>query len=161
MRVRALFLATLLLAACGSEPVQEEGPPPLYKYTSMKNAVAEGQATLPAFWDAYHSGNPAYSDFALNIVTPSPRYSEEHVWLVDIRPSGEAAYSGRIPEQDEIEDGLAPGEIITFGAGQIADWRYKEDGKYRGAYTSRAMLGLAPTANLDNIKAMFHDSPLP
>ena len=58
-----------------------------------------------------------------------------------------------------IESAMA--SLIIIGAGQIADWRYKEDGKYRGAYTSRAMLGLAPTANLDNIKAMFHDSPLP
>jgi uncharacterized protein YegJ (DUF2314 family) len=104
---------------------------------------------------------PAYSDFALNVTTTSDRYTEEHVWLVDIRQADDAHYAGVVPEDHEIRDGLETGDMIAFRPEQIADWRFREDGKFRGAYTTRAMMNLAPDAKIDNIRAMFHDSPVP
>ena len=161
MKTPVLFAALALIAACGGERVAEEGPPPLYKYNAMKEAVADARETLPVFWEAYESGNPAYADFALNVATSSDRYTEEHVWLVDIRQADEAHYAGVVPDDREIRDGLTPGDMIAFRPEQIADWRFREDGKFRGAYTTRAMMNLAPDANIDNIRAMFHDSPVP
>ncbi|WP_321488918.1 DUF2314 domain-containing protein [uncultured Hyphomonas sp.] len=161
MRAPGLLAALALLAACGGERVAEEGPPPLYKYTALKEAVADARETLPVFWEAYESGNPAYSDFALNVTTLSERYTEEHVWLVDVRQVNGEHYAGVIPEDREIRDGLTPGYMIAFLPEHIADWRFREDGKFRGAYTTRAMMNLAPDANIENIRAMFHDSPVP
>ncbi|MCA8893407.1 MAG: DUF2314 domain-containing protein [Hyphomonas sp.] len=161
MRAAVLFAALALLAACGGERVAEDGPPPLYKYTALKEAITDARQTLPVFWEAYESGNPAYSDFALNVTTGSDRYTEEHVWLTDIRHVGGEHYAGVIPEDHEIRDGLAPGDMIAFLPEQVADWRFRQDGKFRGAYTTRAMMNLSPDANIDNIRAMFHDSPVP
>jgi uncharacterized protein YegJ (DUF2314 family) len=161
MKWNGLLLAVALLAACGGDPVPEDGPPPIYKYASMKAAVAEARETLPAFWTAFESGDPAYSAFALNVITVSDRYTEEHVWVVDIRQVQDGSFSGVVPEAHVIHDGFAPGDLIAFQPEHVADWRYDEDGKYRGAYTTRAMLGQVPNADIDNIKAMFHESPLP
>ena len=161
MKAAGLFLALALIAACSGERVAEEGPPPLYKYNAMKEAVAEARQTLPVFWDALESGNEAYSDFALNVTTSSDRYTEEHVWLADIRQVNDAHYAGVVPEDHEIRNGLEAGDMIAFRPEQIADWRFRDDGKFRGAYTTRAMMNLAPDAKIDNIRAMFHDSPVP
>ena len=161
MKAPALFAALALIAACGGERVAEDGPPPLYKYNAMKEAVADARSTLPVFWEALESGDPACSDFALNVTTRSGRYTEEYVWLADIRQVNGEHYAGVVPEDREIKDGLTPGDVIAFLPEQIADWRFREDGKFRGAYTTRAMMNLAPEAKIDNIRAMFHDSPVP
>jgi hypothetical protein len=63
MKAAGLFLALALIAACGGERVAEEGPPPLYKYNAMKEAVAEARETLPVFWDALQSGNAGLFGF--------------------------------------------------------------------------------------------------
>ena len=150
-----------LIAACGGPSEPEEGPPPLYNYASMEQAMAEARETLPVFWDAFESDNPDYSYFALNVTTVSKRYTQEHVWLVDIRHVNDGQYAGVIPQEHEIEDGLTPGDMIAFLPEHIADWRYKEDGRFRGSYTLRAMLDLAPNADTSNIRATFHDRPVP
>ncbi|MCA8903122.1 MAG: DUF2314 domain-containing protein [Hyphomonas sp.] len=160
MKRIGLALMMFALAACGAETKPEPGPPPLYKYQSMKTAVEEARQTLPVFWDAYRSGDGAYSNFALNVVTQSKRYDAEYVWLVDIKER-EGRLEGTVPEDHEIDDGLKSGTVIAFLPGQIADWRYREDGRTRGAYTTRAMLDLAPNADTSNIRALFHDSPVP
>ena len=85
MKAPGLFLALALIAACSGERVAEEGPPPLYKYNAMKEAVAEARQTLPVFWDALQSGDPAYSDFALN-VTQGRSGEAEADWRPRPRP---------------------------------------------------------------------------
>ncbi len=127
----------------------------------MNGDVREAQQTLHGFWEGYEYGNPDYYDYALKVTTDSGQYTEEHVWLVDIRHVEGEHYAGAVPEDHEIRDGLAPGDRIAFLPEQISDWRFREDGKFRGAYTTRAMMDLAPDAKIDNIRAMFHDSPVP
>ncbi len=159
--IRSLLAGfVLVVAACAAEVVQEEGPPPLYKYSSMKAAVESGKETLPAFWEALESGNADQSNFMLLVVTPSQRHTEEYVWVENVTEIL-TGYRGIVPDEHEMEDGFKGGDTIDFIASDIADWRYKEDGKYRGAFTTRAMMGLAPNANIDSIKALFHDEPLP
>jgi len=159
--IRALLTGfAFLVAACSAEVVQEEGPPPLYKYSNMKAAVASGQETLPVFWDALESDNAAQSNFMLLVVTPSQRYTEEYVWVENVTEIL-TGYRGTVPEEHEMQDGFKGGDTIDFIAGDIADWRYKEDGKYRGAFSTRAMMDIVPNAEIDNIKALFHDEPLP
>ncbi|MEZ5952796.1 MAG: DUF2314 domain-containing protein [Hyphomonas sp.] len=127
----------------------------------MRKAVSDARGTLPVFWEAFDSGNEASSDFALNVTTRSRRYTEEPVWLVDLKLMPGDLYAGTIPDDHEIKDGLKPGEMIAFAPEDIVDWRFRKDGKFYGAYTTRAMLDLAPGARTDNIRAMFHDSPVP
>ena len=160
MKRPALALLMFALAACGAETKPEDGPPPLYQYQSMKTAVDAARETLPVFWQAYADEDPATTGFALNVVTPSKRYMAEYVWLVDITEE-DGRYTGIVPPDHEIDDGFASGDAVDFLPGQIADWRYREDGKFRGAYTSRAMLDLAPGADTSNIRALFHESPVP
>ena len=134
----------LILSACGETWVQEDGPPPLYKYSSMKAAVAEGKDTLPVFWSALQGADPSLSDFHLLVVTPSKRHTEEYVW-VDAITEVPAGYRGTVLDDHEMKDGFKPGDMIDFIGADIADWRYREGEKFRGAYTSRAMLDLLPT----------------
>ncbi len=155
-----LTLPLVVIAACSGEIVQQDGPPPLYKYASMKTAVTEGKGTLPVFWQAFNGGDIGQSEFALLVVTPSERQTEEYVWVEAITQL-ESGYRGLVPQEHEMKDGFKPGDAIDFAASDIADWRFKENGKYRGAYTTRAMMGLAPNANIDNIRALFHENPVP
>ncbi|MCR9268409.1 MAG: hypothetical protein ACX94B_04225 [Henriciella sp.] len=142
------WLAALLilgLAACSPTP----GSPAMYKDRDMQNAVAEARSTLPVFFEARRSGNAAYSDFRVTVIMPSSAYGRDYEELSNIRQE----FAGFIGE-------TSGGKEVPFLTADIADWRFKDGERYRGGYTRRVMFDMT-NAEIPNIRAQFHEEPLP
>ncbi|MEO0981859.1 MAG: DUF2314 domain-containing protein [Pseudomonadota bacterium] len=162
MRRAIAAAAASLLAACGaSEPALDE--PPMYKYSSVESAVAEAGQTLDVFWTAFESGDPALSDFRVSIPLPGTEYVTDYAWVEYLQRGGDGAVRGILSLEEDKIDGLRPGDAVNFIESDIVDWRYEEEGRLRGAYVMRAMLETGPArdADIDNLRARFHDSPVP
>ena len=141
----ALALTVLAFAACSPTP----GSPATYKERSVQNAVADARASLPVFFEAWQSENEAYSDFRVTVIMPTDVHGRDYVELSHIRRE----FAGFIGEQSS-------GKETPFLTADIADWRFKDGQQYRGAFTRRAMFDMTD-ADISNIRARFHEDPLP
>ncbi len=145
IRRGALAVFVLALAACSPTP----GSPALYKERSVQNAVSEARQSLPVFFEAWQSGNDAYSDFRVTVIMPSSAYGRDYEELSNIRQE----FAGFIGE-------TTGGEEIPFLTADIADWRFKDGTRYRGGFTRRAMFDMTE-AEIPNLRDQFHEDPLP
>ena len=137
----------LLLAAAACSPAP--GSPALYKDRYMQSAVAEARQTLPIFFEAWQSGNDAYSDFRVTVIMPSSAYGRDYEELSNIRQE----FAGFIGE-------TSGGSEVPFLTADIADWRFKDGTRYRGGYTRRVMFDMT-SAEIPNLRDQFHEEPLP
>ena len=131
--------------ACSPTP----GSPAIYKERAVQNAVAEARATLPIFFEAWQSGDAAYSDFQVTVIMPSSAYGRDYEALSNIRRE----FAGFIGE-------TAGGKEVPFLVADIADWRFTDGERYRGGYLQRAKFDLTD-ADIPNLRALFHEEPLP
>lgn len=141
----ALALLILALAACSPTP----GSPATYEQRSVQNAVTEARASLLVFFQAWQSENQAYSDFRVTVIMPSDTYGRDYVELSNIRQE----FAGFIGE-------TSSGKEVPFLTADIADWRFKDGGRYRGGFTRRAMFDMTD-ADIPNLRVQFHEEPLP
>lgn len=141
--ITAIFF--LALAACSPTP----GSPALYKERVVQNAVTEARATLPIFFEAWQSGDPAHSDFRVTVIMPSSAYGRDYEELSNLRRE----FAGFIGE-------TSGGKEVPFLTADIADWRFKEGERYRGGFTRRAMFDMTD-ADIGAIRGQFHEEPLP
>lgn len=137
-----LFLA---LATCSPTP----GSPSVYEDRAMQNAVTDARGTLPVFFDARESENTAFSDFRVTVIMPSSAYGRDYEELSDIRQE----FAGFIGK-------TSAGKDVPFLTADIADWRFKDGDRYRGGYTRRVMFDMTD-ADIPNLRAQFHEEPLP
>ena len=143
---RAVFgILFFALAACSPAP----GSSALYKDRKMQNAVAEARSTLPVFFEAWQNQAESHSDFRVTVIMPSSAYGRDYVELANIRQEF-AGFIGETPG----------GKEVPFLTADIADWRFKEGERYRGGYTRRVMFDMTD-ADIPNIRAQFHEEPLP
>ena len=140
-----LAITVFALAACSPSP----GSPALYKDRDMQNAVAEARRTLPVFFEAWQNEADAYTDFRVTVIMPSSAYGRDYVELANIRQE----FAGFIGE-------TSGGKEVPFLTADIADWRFKEGDAYRGGYTRRVMFDMT-NADIPNIRAQYHEEPLP
>lgn len=151
------------LAACsgGGQGVPQAGEPPLYRYASIEDAMAAARETLPVFWTHFHAPGEGETHFRVKITHPSEAFEQDHVWVEYLQQAGETSWRGSVMIENGGNDRFQTGLSLTFDAADIVDWAYTDNGKARGAYTSRAMLDLAPDADTTNIRALYHDDPVP
>lgn len=156
------LFAIVGLAACsgGDAPVQEVEPP-LYKYASIMTAMGEAQATLDVFWDHFEANAAGEEQFRVKIIEPSDAYARDYVWVEYLQQAGETEWRGAVIIENGGNERFTTGQTLDFAAADIVDWAYREDDRERGAYTTRAMLDLAPDADTGAIRATFHESPVP
>lgn len=140
-----MALLLLALAACSPTP----GSPTLYKDRAIQDAVADARAALPVFFEAWQGETDAYSDFRVTVILPSSAYGRDYEELSNIRRE----FSGFIGE-------TSAGKDVPFLVADIADWRFLEGDKYRGGYTRRVMFDMTD-ADIPNLRAQFHEEPLP
>ncbi|MEL6244322.1 MAG: DUF2314 domain-containing protein [Pseudomonadota bacterium] len=157
----ALAALALLLAACGElVPAERSDEPALYKYASIQSAMAEARSTLDVFWAHHDDRSPGEDGFRLKVAEPSDAYERDYVWVEYLQPAGEELWRGAVYLQGGHEQ-FRTGDTIEFSEADIVDWAYIDGERLRGAYTSRAMLDLAPNANVDNLSAIYHEEPTP
>ena len=140
-----LALFVLTLAACSPAP----GSPALYKDRGMQNAVSQARQTLPVFFSAWQSEAATYSDFRVTVIMPSSAYGRDYEELSNIRQE----FAGFIGE-------TSSGTEVPFLTADIADWRFKDGDRYRGGFTRRVMFDMT-NADITNIRAQFHEEPVP
>ena len=145
IRRGALAVCVLALAACSPTP----GSPALYQDHGVQNAVSEARQSLPAFFQAWQSGDEAYSDFRVTVIMPSSAYGRDYEELSNIRQE----FAGFIGE-------TASGKEVPFLTADIADWRFKDGERFRGGFTRRAMFDMTD-AEIPNLRDQFHEDPLP
>lgn len=138
-------LLILALAACSPTP----GSPALYKDRGVQQAVTDARTSLPVFFEAWQSGDETYSDFRVTVIMPSSAYGRDYEELTNLRR-----------EMTWFMGETASGKDIPFVTADIADWRFKDGDRYRGGFTRRAMFDMTD-ADIPNIRAQFHEEPLP
>ena len=138
-------LIMLTLAACSPTP----GSPAMYEERAMQSAVADARASLPVFFAAWQSETEAYSDFRVTVIMPSSAYGRDYQELSNIRQE----FAGFIGE-------TSGGKEVPFLTADIADWRFKDGERYRGAFTTRAMFDMTD-AEMPAIRDRYHEEPLP
>ncbi len=138
-------LIMLTLAACSPTP----GSPAMYEDRAMQSAVADARASLPVFFAAWQSETEAYSDFRVTVIMPSSAYGRDYQELSNIRQE----FAGFIGE-------TSGGKEVPFLTADIADWRFKDGERYRGAFTTRAMFDMTD-AEMPAIRDRYHEEPLP
>ena len=145
MRTLTMACIAIALTACSPTP----GSPEIYKRPSVQDAVADARASLPVFFEAWQSGNAAYTDFQVTVIMPSSAYGRDYEQLSNIRRE----FAGFVGE-------TAGGTEMPFLVADIADWRFKDGERYRGGYIQRAKFDLTD-ADIPNIRGQFHEEPLP
>ncbi len=115
-------------------------------YVSPQNqavnaAIETAKSTLPVFFARLLKPQAGDSGFLVKI-----RYDKgkgdgaaEHIWAKDVVRSGDTI-SATIAQPPTDIPNLENGQRVTVPVSQITDWLYSRDGKYRGAYTVRALL---------------------
>ena len=82
MRKLAIGAVFLALAACGEpEPVVQQDTPPLYKYASIKAAIADAQSTVNVFWEHQADPGAGESDFRVKVTQETEDYLRDFVWV--------------------------------------------------------------------------------
>lgn len=156
----ALFLT---LTACGGEPeIAQQDTPPLYKYASLKTALAEAKETRDVFWERFAAPAPGEEEFRVKITVTTEDYVTDYVWVVDLEEAATPGnWLGNVGAENGGNNRFQTGDTIKFNESDVADWAYHDNGKIRGGYTTRAMLTLPKDVDISAIKDKYHDSPVP
>ena len=132
-RLTPLLLAVLiaLLSGCTKRDkgYMEDTDP------EMAAAIAQAQATLPQFWQAYEQRALGVSNFTLVFrITDQGRM--EHFFTCDFeRRDGKTWVT--ITNSPKIVTSVKSGDRIEIPEADITDWFYQRDGKYVGLRTMK------------------------
>ena len=159
---RVAAALVVLLAACGGEEIVQQDTPPLYKYASLKTALADAKTTRDVFWEHLASPRPGEEHFRVKITVTTEEYVTDYVWVEDLESaSAPGQWRGSVGAENGGNKRFKTGEVLEFSESDVADWAYHENGKIRGGYTSRAMLTIPKNTDVSAIEDLYHDSPVP
>lgn len=126
------------------------------------SAIAEAQASLPAFWEQYETRQTTGASlFAVKVGFMTNAGSTEQVWVTDLARQGERYFGILGNDPKDIAGVDAAGEPVTFRAGDITDWGYADGQRLRGHFTTRAQLTLMSPVEAEHVRSLLHDDPLP
>ncbi|MEM1037210.1 MAG: DUF2314 domain-containing protein [Pseudomonadota bacterium] len=169
-------LLGLAIAACGpsetriatpdgGEVIKRQGKVDIVTMDVRKQtheeAVAEARATFPHFLKMQASKQPHLDNFAAKVALPTNDKSFEHIWVLDVKASGDG-YTGVLNNDPyNLAGGLKIGDRVSFTLDRLTDWGYGEHGKQRGHFTTRLILEQTPPEEAAMISAMLHEQPMP
>lgn len=107
-------------------------------------AIEKAKATLPVFFERLANPQPGDDGFLIKIRYDTKNGGDEHIWAKDVVKDGDTVLATIDNVPGEIPN-LAKGQRVTVPISQVTDWLYSRDGKYRGAYTVRALLPFMTT----------------
>ncbi|MGR3271803.1 DUF2314 domain-containing protein [Thalassococcus profundi] len=127
----------------------------------MSTARVKAQHSLPGFLTRMASGDTrGWEGPAVKVAIPGT-HQVENIWVADILPEGEGAYTGRLSNDPVNLDGLKRGDRVAFGADQMVDWTVTLDGRAYGHFGARAMLPVMDEDQAAQISAVLSTDPLP
>lgn len=104
----------------------------------MAAAIKRARATLPDFLALAQRPRPSTSAFGLKVGLKTEN-GREFVWVRPFKKDGEI-YSGQLRNDVRSNKNLKFGDTITFSDNDIADWRYVDDGRMKGNFTTCVLL---------------------
>ncbi len=128
--------------------------------TSMQDAVATAQASLPTFLEAAANAPASWQTVTVKVALEGETQIE-NIWISDFRKDGDDQYRGLLGNDPVDLPGMKAGDEVQFSYAQIRDWAFVEEGKGYGFYTVRAMLPMMDEAQADGMRAFLAADPLP
>jgi uncharacterized protein YegJ (DUF2314 family) len=119
----------------------------------MNAAIARGRATLPAYWASYEAPRPSETGHSLKVRFPYGNNSGEHIWMAEVKKTGDNSYSGRFANAPRHLPGKRAGDVAEFREADISDWMFLRNGKIVGGETIKPMLKLMTKADADSLRA--------
>jgi uncharacterized protein YegJ (DUF2314 family) len=135
-------LLIVLVAPLAATPVSAQVLTTVSSENEAVNAaIAKAREALPVFFRRLNNPERGDSGFRVKLVYDTRIAKRtEHLWAKDVVRVGSDKISATIDNQPKDIPDLAHGQRVTVPITQISDWLYVRDGKYRGAYTVRALL---------------------
>ena len=161
--MRSILVAcTLLFSACSGDDIVQQDTPSLYKYASLKTAMADAKTTAPIFWKHFANPGPGEERFRVKIALESDAYKTDYVWVEYLQENGAPGeWRGSVGLENGGNERFRTGDTLEFSESDVADWAYHDNGKIRGGYTTRAMLTIPKDADIGAIEDLYHESPVP
>jgi uncharacterized protein YegJ (DUF2314 family) len=130
----ALIVATVRPAAAQITDVSSENK-------AVNAAIEKAQSTLPVFFKRLEKPERGDSGFLVKIKFAKAKGDggNEYIWAKDIVRAGDTV-SATIDNDPRDIPNLVTGQRVTVSISDVSDWLYSRDGKYRGAYTVRALV---------------------
>ena len=129
---------------------------------AMNKAMSRANETLEIFGEALNSGEHPREYFQLKIQTEVAPGDYEHMWFIFVDSTDEGEVRGLLihnpynPASDYRE-----GEIYPLDLANLSDWRYLDNGKWRGDFTTRVIISQMEAAGGADALSEYHDDPLP
>ena len=140
LRTALVWLVAIFGTVQGSQAQSITNVSPQEK--SVNDAIEKAKKTLPDFFARLAKPQPGDSQFLVKIrydVGSGSEKSGEHIWAQDV-VRGDDKVTATIANVPVKIQNLSKGDRVTVPTSQVTDWLYVRDGKYRGAYTVRALL---------------------
>jgi uncharacterized protein YegJ (DUF2314 family) len=120
----------------------------------MAEAKRKARATLPEFLDLVRTPRASITGMGVKIGIPYGRNDVEYFWVMDLSIS-DGKITGRLSNAPRFVKNVRAGEMLRFTEGDVVDWLYRQDGKMKGNYTSRALIAREPKDQRDALVKRF------
>ena len=125
----------------------------------MDRAIEAAKETLPIFWAWHETRSDDPNDCALKVQYDAIGAEGEHIWLIDIRRTGELV-TGLVGSEPERVPSLKLWDITVIDVDRISDWTFRKDGLHYGHFTTRVMAAAYPDV-LASYMPDISPTPLP
>lgn len=103
---------------------------------AMNAAIAKAKATSAEFIAAFHAQKPGTKDFFVKKPYPTPKGSQEHMWI-EVHEEHDGVLKGVVANEAEDTRAVKMGDEVTVNISEISDWKYQDGKKLIGGYTIR------------------------
>ncbi|RIY11353.1 DUF2314 domain-containing protein [Hymenobacter rubripertinctus] len=104
----------------------------------MAEAMHKSRKTVNQFLAALSSGDTIAYNFGVKAAFPIPDGTNEHIWLTDVKASGDSIF-GIIDNEPDFTTAVKFGQQVAVHKDSITDWNYTRKGKMVGGYSIRLM----------------------
>ena len=128
----------------------------------VKLAQDSARNTFSYFVDALERAGDGAEGFQVQVKLQSKDNIPTAVWLSGVSISSiEMKGKLTVTPPGGLQDDLVEGDRTSFARYQVLDWRYPEDGRWRGNFVLRVSLVEYSTVDQEEIGRYLHESPLP
>ena len=138
-----------------------------WQVTTGVNAVEElarqnARGSFPVFIEALERTGADAEGFGVEVELRSKRGVPTAVWLENINVSqNDMAGALTVTPPGGLRGDLVKGDVTSFTRLQVLDWKYPEEGRWRGYFLLRVISRTFSQEEQARIRASLHESPLP
>jgi len=161
----AMAVAFILPFVSYDRRADEDGN--VWQTTRGSNAAIDlarenARGSFQLFVDALERTGPLAEDFEVEVELRSQRGVPTAVWLyaIEVLPD-EMSGVLTVTPPDGLRGGAIKGDRVRFTRYQVGDWRYPEEGRWRGNFVLRVYLSEYSDEERAETVKYLHESPYP